>query len=118
MAAYLLAFRPADDVATVVGIFEHREVENNRRQWQDGVARARDELGAERFAELVAVGASLAGLLIAAYQIGYGLAAFGIGPLQEAVGLSLAAIFGAAAVVAVVMGVLSFSVVRGRPSTN
>jgi hypothetical protein len=41
------------------GIFEHRDVENNRRQWQDGVARARDELGAERFAELVAVGASL-----------------------------------------------------------
>ena len=69
-------------------------------------------------AELVAVGASLAGLLIAAYQIGYGLAAFGIGPLQDAVGLSLAAIFGAAAVVAAVMGVLSFNVVGGRPRTS
>lgn len=63
MAAYLLAFRPADDVATVVGIFEHRQVENNRRQRQDSVARACDELGADRFAKLVAVavavGASL-----------------------------------------------------------
>ncbi len=39
-------------------------------------------------AELVAIGASVAGLLIAFYQMGYGLAAFGIGPLQELVGLS------------------------------
>jgi hypothetical protein len=59
MAAYLLAFRPAPDVATVVGIFEHREVENNRRQWQDGVARARAELGDDRFEQLVAAGAAL-----------------------------------------------------------
>jgi fucose permease len=64
-------------------------------------------------AELVAIGASVAGLLIAFYQMGYGLAAFGIGPLQELVGLSLSTIYAAAAVVAVVMGILSFTVVRG-----
>ena len=59
MAGYLLAHRPAADVATVVGIFETRAVENNRRQWQAGVARARAELGDDRFAELVRAGAAL-----------------------------------------------------------
>ncbi len=59
--------------------------------------------------------AALAGLLIAFYQMGYGLAAFGIGPLEEHAGLSFTAIFGAVAIVALVMGLLSFRVVRGRP---
>ena len=57
----------------------------------------------------------MAGLLIAAYQLGYGLAAFGIGPLQELVGLSLPTIFGAVAVVALAMGGLSLVVVRHPP---
>jgi len=69
-------------------------------------------------AELVAIGASVAGGLIAFYQIGYGLAAFGVGPLQEGLGLSLATIYLAAAVVAVAMGALSFIVVReSHPAT-
>ena len=69
-------------------------------------------------AELLAIGASVAGLLIAFYQMGYGLAAFGIGPLQEGLGISLSAIYLAAAVVAVAMGALSFVVVRQpRPVT-
>ena len=63
--------------------------------------------------ELVTVGASLAGLLIAVYQMGYGIAAFGIGPLQERVGLTFTAIFAAAAVVAVVLGGIAAVVVRG-----
>ena len=70
-------------------------------------------------AELVAMGASVAGLLIAFYQMGYGLAAFGIGPLQESIGLSLSSIYLGAAVVAVVLGALSFMVVgrAARPAT-
>jgi fucose permease len=59
--------------------------------------------------------ATLAGLLIAFYQMGYGIAAFGIGPLEEHAGLSLTTIFGAVALVALVMGLLSFRVVRNRP---
>ena len=55
----------------------------------------------------------VSGSLIAAYQIGYGLAAFGVGPLQDA-GIDLATIYRATAIVAVTMGLLSFVVVRGR----
>ena len=45
--------------------------------------------------DLAAVGAALSGLLIAAYQTGYGIAAFGFGPLQGVLGVGLSAIFGA-----------------------
>ena len=44
--------------------------------------------------ELVAMSASVAGGVIACYQLGYGIAAFGAGPLQDS-GVGLAAIFGA-----------------------
>jgi fucose permease len=69
-------------------------------------------------AELLAIGASVAGWLIAFYQMGYGLTAFGVGPLQDVLGLSLSTIYLAAAVVAIAMGALSFVVVRqSRPAT-
>jgi MFS transporter, FHS family, glucose/mannose:H+ symporter len=51
-----------------------------------------------------------AGWLIAAYQVGYGLAAFGAGALQHFI--SLAAVFRVAALAAVVMGVLAVTVAR------
>jgi len=69
--------------------------------------------------ELTAIAASVAGGLIACYQIGYGVAAFGVGPLHEGAGLSLAAVFGATAVVALAMAALARVVVRrleGDPS--
>ncbi len=47
--------------------------------------------------------------------MGYGIAAFGVGPLQDAAGISLSTLYGATAVVAVVMGVLAFVVVPRRP---
>jgi hypothetical protein len=68
--------------------------------------------------DLVAVGASLSGLLIACYQAGYGLAAFGFGPLQERAGVSLAVIFGVVAGVGLVMGVLSFVIVGRRAPSS
>ncbi len=54
-------------------------------------------------AELTAFSASLAGGVIAFYQLGYGIAAFGVGPIQAA-GVDLAAILGFTAVVAAAMG--------------
>jgi MFS family permease len=63
-------------------------------------------------AELTAMAASVASGLIAFYQMGYGLAAFGVGPLTEHTGLSLSAIYGLAAAVALAMGALSFAVAR------
>ncbi len=62
-------------------------------------------------ADLVAMSAATAGLVIAAYQLGYGIAAFGAGPLQDA-GVTLPAIFAIAAVAAGVMAVLSFVIAR------
>jgi hypothetical protein len=57
----------------------------------------------------------VSGGVIACYQAGYGVAAFGVPPLTGA-GAGVAAIFAAAAVVAAAMGCLSLVVARGRPS--
>jgi fucose permease len=62
--------------------------------------------------ELTSIASSVAGGLIAFYQIGYGIAAFGVGPLQTHAGLDLNTIYGGTAAIAIVMAVLSFVVVR------
>jgi MFS family permease len=63
--------------------------------------------------QLAGFAASTPGGVIAFYQLGYGLAAFGAGPLQEA-GVKLPAIFGFAAVVAAVMGGCAFVITRAQ----
>lgn len=65
--------------------------------------------------ELTAFAARVAGGLIAAYQLGYGIAAFGIGPIVDG-GVSLSAVYGASAVLALGLGAWSFAVARHRPS--
>jgi fucose permease len=66
--------------------------------------------------ELTAIAASVAGGLIAFYQLGYGLAAFGVGPLEDWVGLSLRTIFGATALGALAMEGLAVVLMRqGEP---
>jgi hypothetical protein len=65
--------------------------------------------------KLAAVSGAVAGWVIACYQVGYGLAAFGVGPLRSA-GLSLAGIYAAGAVVAVLLGAVSLVIAHGRPS--
>ena len=63
--------------------------------------------GETKFPELVTIAA---GWLIAAYQLGYGIAAFGAGALEHSV--SLSAIFAAVAVLAVAMALLAMRIVR------
>jgi MFS family permease len=67
--------------------------------------------------ELTSMPASVAGFLIAFYQMGYGIAAFGVGPLRELVGLSLNMIFGLTTVVALAMATLAFVIVGHRGSS-
>jgi predicted MFS family arabinose efflux permease len=69
-------------------------------------------IGQEKLASRQAV---VAGGVIACYQVGYGIAAFGVGPLTSA-GVRLPTIFAASAGVAAAMGGLSLAVARGRPS--
>ena len=61
--------------------------------------------------ELSTMAAAMAGGVIAFYQVGYGIAAFGVGPLLDG-GVTLPAVYGASAVIAVAMGLVSFAVAR------
>ena len=61
--------------------------------------------------DLTAMAAAMAGAVIAFYQLGYGIAAFGVGPLADA-GVSLSRIFGFTAIIAALMALLSFFVTR------
>ncbi len=65
--------------------------------------------------EFTALSAAIAGGVIAFYQLGYGIAAFGVGPVVDS-GVELSTVYAVAAVVAVVMGVCSFGVAMRRPS--
>jgi fucose permease len=64
--------------------------------------------------ELRSIAATVAGPLIAFYQIGYGIAAFGVAHLQGTAGAALSGIFTLGATIAAALGILSFVVVQ-RP---
>jgi MFS family permease len=68
--------------------------------------------------ELVGISASAAGLLIAFYQMGYGVAAFGVGPLEHVAGLDLRQVYGVTTIVALSMGALSFVAVPRRAASS
>ena len=67
--------------------------------------------------ELPAVSAAVAGGVIAFYQLGYGIAAFGVGPLVDN-GVELPTIYAFAALIAAAMGLWSFVVARRRPAPS
>ena len=64
---------------------------------------------------LTTMSAAVAGGVIAFYQVGYGIAAFGVGPLVDG-GTSLSTIYGWTAVAAAGLALLSFAVARRQPS--
>jgi predicted MFS family arabinose efflux permease len=66
-------------------------------------------------AALPSISEAVAGGVIAMYQVGYGIAAFGVGPLVDN-GVSLSKIFGWTAVAAAAMAALSFVVAHRQPS--
>jgi fucose permease len=66
---------------------------------------------------LVPISTAVAGGVIAFYQVGYGIAAFGTGPLLDS-GVNLSTIYGWTAVVAATMGGLAFIVTRGAAPTE
>ena len=65
--------------------------------------------------QLVTMGAAVTGSVIAFYQVGYGVAAFGASPLVDA-GVGLSTLFGCAAIAAVVMGGLGLVITRREVS--
>lgn len=68
--------------------------------------------------ELTAIAGSVAGGLIAFYQLGYGVAAFGVGPLQSWAGLRLNGVFAVAAIASLAMCGLSFAITRNSRVAN
>lgn len=67
--------------------------------------------------QLAYLGEAVAGLLIAAYQLGYGLAAFGGGAVQQQWRLPIASLFGIGAFVALVLGLLGCLIVVPKRSS-
>ena len=65
--------------------------------------------GGNEFPRLSAV---IAGELIAFYQLGYGVAAFGTGPLRDLIGLPFSMIFAAGSVVALPLAVIAAVIIR------
>lgn len=65
--------------------------------------------GGKEFPRLAGI---VSGELIAFYQIGYGIAAFGVGALQDKMGVPLSTIYASASLLAVAMIVLAFLVIR------
>jgi len=57
--------------------------------------------------------AMVAGELIAFYQLGYGVAAFAIGPLHDPLGLAFSTIFAAGTLVALPLVAIAYFIVRG-----
>jgi MFS transporter, FHS family, glucose/mannose:H+ symporter len=65
--------------------------------------------------EFPQLSAVMAGGLIAFYQLGYGVAAFGIGPLRDVIGLAFSTILAAGSIVAAPLAIIALFVIRRPP---
>jgi fucose permease len=68
--------------------------------------------------EFTAISGSVSGGVIAFYQIGYGLAAFGVGPLQTRAGWNMNTIYGGMAAVGLALAVVSFFISRPESKSS
>jgi fucose permease len=63
--------------------------------------------------------ATMSSALIAFYQVGYGIAAFGVGPLHDDAGLSYASLYSLGSIVAVALAIVALAVARrSKPRTD
>jgi FHS family glucose/mannose:H+ symporter-like MFS transporter len=63
-------------------------------------------------AEFPRQAAMMSGALIAFYQIGYGIAAFGVGPLRQLAGLDFATLFSAGSIIALALAIAAGQLIR------
>ncbi len=52
--------------------------------------------------------------MIAAYMLGFGIGSFGLGPLRDAAGIPLSALYGSSSVLAIVLGGMALVLARRR----
>lgn len=64
--------------------------------------------------QLKSIAASVPGMIISSYLLGYGVAAFGVGPLEEFGHVSLRTIYVLGAIISLILGLLSLYIVRKR----
>lgn len=68
--------------------------------------------------QLKSIATSVAGGIIAFYLLGYGIAAFGAGPLQDMANLSLKEIYGIGAIIAIVLGLVASIIIKNQGETT
>ncbi|MFV0341081.1 MAG: hypothetical protein ACK5MA_10740 [Parachlamydiaceae bacterium] len=58
------------------------------------------------------------GMVITCYLLGYGIAAFGVGPLQERMRISLPEIYLIGALIAFILGIISLVIIQKKPKES
>ena len=62
--------------------------------------------------------ATMSGALIAFYQVGYGVAAFGVGPLRQLAGMAYSSMYSGGSLVALALAIAAVQLVRGHTGSR